>query len=167
MEEKSSSLIHTIDESIEFHQKLLDERKQQLEGCNTSGREKLENEKAAEEKKIKDLQEKKEKLLANPKFLFLIAFESDRRVMMTLPTYIETSGEAKYKGTRIMEKLIKDNNVQLELGRYLGLIVRKSYYDNLEDKEDICSFSRNENVYVMSEVFVQTDKGVFFPYHRS
>ncbi len=78
MEEENLSMIHTIDEGIDFHQKLLNDRIKQLEGNNTSGREIIEKDKVAEENKIRDLQEKKEKLLEEPRFLFLIASESDK-----------------------------------------------------------------------------------------
>lgn len=154
----------TIDERIAHHNKLLDEYIIQLNSCNTSARDHFEREKAIEEKKISELEEKKEKLLAEPRFLFLIAFESDKRVIVKLPTYIETEDEAKRHLTKIMKKLVQDNHVKLELGIYLGMIVRKSYYDDLDDQVNMSSFSCNENVYVVSESFVKTDKGVIFPY---
>ena len=164
MEEENLSMIHTIDEGIDFHQKLLNDRIKQLEGNNTSGREIIEKDKVAEENKIRDLQEKKEKLLEEPRFLFLIASESDKRVIIKLPTYIETEAEAKRYLTIIMKKLIKDNHVNLELGIYIGMIVRKSYYDDLDDQVNMSTFSRNENVYVVSESFVKKENDVIFPY---
>ena len=149
-----------IDERIEFHQGILKERIKQLEGCNTSGRNDIEVEIEKEEQKIRDLKELKRKLLENSKFLFLIASDSTCKVIKTLPTYIETSHDARLDAERIMKKLLNDNHVELPLGKYIGIIVYKSFYDTMIDKENVSSIFKDKNAYVTSKEIIASSAGI-------
>lgn len=154
----------TIDEKIDFHQKLLDARIKDLEGNYTSERKMLEKEKEAEEQTIDRLEELKRRLLEKPKFLFLIVSNVNCKVKNIYPTYIVTADEAKRYAESIIRKLLDDNHVHLELGAYVGIIVDKTLYYKLQGKETVRSiFTSKDKVYVNSKEFVVTDMGVKFP----
>ena len=149
-----------IDERIEFHLGILKERIKHLEGCNTSGRNDIEEEIKKEEETIRNLEELKRKLLEKSKFLFLIASDSTCKVIKTLPTYIETSHDARLDAERIMKKLLNNNQVELPLGKYIGIIVYKSFYDTMTDKEYVSSIFKDENAYVTSKEIIASSDGI-------
>ena len=154
----------TIDERIELHEKCLAEFENQLKmDLTTEARDILENNKKEEGHKLYILKEKKRKLLEKPHFLLLIANDATNKVIKTLPTYIETADEAKRNVVSIIDKVLTDNNVQLSLGHYLGIIVRKAFYDKMDDKLTVRAIFSNQDVHISSEEFVVTDKGIVFP----
>ncbi len=162
MTERKINTIMTIDERIDFHRQLLNEHIKQLENCNTSGRETIEKEKSKEEQIIETLIIKRNSLLSMPKFLFLIADEKQNKVIESISTYIETADEAKRFVVRIMEKLLEDNQVKMKLGNYIGIIVRKAFYEKMAEKETVSAIFNNRDTYVTSQIFVVTDNGVAF-----
>lgn len=152
----------TLDQRIEFHQKCLQEREQQLQADMTDeARKAVEGYRNKEKEALDFLFNRKETLLTDPRYLFLIASESDCKVFQTISTYIETPEEAKHFAESIMRKMIEVKNVMLEIGTYRGLIVRKSYYDKEADKVDFRKFQNNRYVYIISKQIVVTDKGLY------
>ena len=110
----------TLDERLALHQGLMLDHVERLKGdLIDDDRQILENYKKEEEAIIKRLEIRKEQLLANPRFLLLIASTTDYQVFKTISTYIETADEAKFDAENIIRKLLADNNVILPPAVYL------------------------------------------------
>ncbi len=161
MEEKKERSWFTIDERLRSHQTHLDMCLNELESELTDeDRQSFEKYKAEEEHEIYLLNSKKEKLLERPSFLLLIANDTDNKVFKTIPTYIEHADEAKYFSKKTIEKLLVDNGINLGLGRYIGIIVRKANYDKMSDldKKEVQRIFSDNNVYVTSrEILVSSE----------
>lgn len=93
-------------------------------------------------------------------FLLLIAEESNNKVFKCIPTKIQTESEGKLSTESTIKKCLCDSCIDLVKGRYIGIIVRKSFYDKLEEKEDVPAIFRNNDVYVFSKVIIISDKGI-------
>ena len=146
----------TLDEQLAFHQKWLEDHIERLKGGLTDeDRRIIEGYKKDEEDIIERLAIRKQCLLEEPRFLLLIATTPDYKVFKILPTYIETEFEAKHYAESIIRKLLADNNVELEQGVYLAIIVRKSFYDKEKDKVNVRKFNSNKDVHI-------TDKEIHF-----
>lgn len=153
----------TLDERLAFHQKLLEDRKERLKGDLTDeDRRIIESYKKEEENNIERLEIRKQRLLEEPRFLLLIAATPDYKVLKPMPTYIETECEAKHYAESIIQKLLADNNVELEPGVYLAIIVRKSFYDKEKDKLNVSIFNSNKDVHVSDKVIQVTDEELIF-----
>ncbi len=153
----------TLDERLALHQGLMLDHVERLKGdLIDDDRQILENYKKEEEAIIKRLEIRKEQLLANPRFLLLIASTSDYQVFKTISTYIETADEAKFDAENIIRKLLADNNVILPPAVYLVIIVRKSFYDKEVDKINVSKFNNNINVHITDKELQITNKDVFF-----
>lgn len=152
----------TLDERLAFHQKWLEDRIERLKGdLSDEDRQIIESYKKEEEDIIERLENRKQRLLEEPRFLLLIASTSDYKVFKTLSTNIETECEAKYYAESIIRKLLADNNVNLDAGVYLAIIVRKSFYDKEEDKVSVSKFNCNSDVHITDKEIQVTDKGIF------
>ena len=153
----------TLDERLALHQGLMLDHVERLKGdLIDDDRQILENYKKEEEAIIKRLEIRKEQLLANPRFLLLIASTTDYQVFKTISTYIETADEAKLDAENIIRKLLADNNVILPPAVYLVIIVRKSFYDKEVDKINVSKFNNNINVHITDKELQITNKDVFF-----
>jgi hypothetical protein len=153
----------TLDERLALHQGLMLDHVERLKGdLIDDDRQILENYKKEEEAIIKRLEIRKEQLLANPRFLLLIASTTDYQVFKTISTYIETADEAKFDAENIIRKLLADNNVILPPAVYLVIIVRKSFYDKEVDKINVSKFNNNINVHITDKELQITNKDVFF-----
>ncbi len=153
----------TLDERLSLHQGLMLDHVERLKGdLIDDDRQILENYKKEEEAIIKRLEIRKEQLLANPRFLLLIASTTDYQVFKTISTYIETADEAKFDAENIIRKLLADNNVILPPAVYLVIIVRKSFYDKEVDKINVSKFNNNINVHITDKELQITNKDVFF-----
>ena len=153
----------TLDERLALHQGLMLDHVERLKGdLIDDDRQILENYKKEEEAIIKRLEIRKEQLLANPRFLLLIASTTDYQVFKTISTYIETADEAKFDAEIIIRKLLADNNVMLPPAVYLVIIVRKSFYDKEVDKINVSKFNNNINVHITDKELQITNKDVFF-----
>jgi hypothetical protein len=153
----------TLDERLALHQGLMLDHVERLKGdLIDDDRQILENYKKEEEAIIKRLEIRKEQLLANPRFLLLIASTTDYQVFKTISTYIETADEAKFDAENIIRKLLADNNVMLPPAVYLVIIVRKSFYDKEVDKINVSKFNNNINVHITDKELQITNKDVFF-----
>ena len=135
----------------------LEELKSELTEDN---RQTFEKYKAEEEHEISLLNNKKEKLLNSPTFLLLIANDIDNKVFITIPTYIEHADEAKFFSRATIGKLLISNNVQLDDGGYVGIIVRKAFYDKMSetDKIEVQSIVADNDVHFTSrEILVSNE----------
>ena len=54
-----------------------------------------------------------------------------------------------------------DNNVNLDAGVYLAIIVRKSFYDKEEDKVNVSKFNNNSDVHITDKEIQVTDKEIY------
>jgi len=166
MEENKGRSWFTIDERLSIHQTrlnmCLEELKSELTDDN---RQTFENYKAEEEHEIYLLNSKKEKLLNSPTFLLLIANDIDNKVFITIPTYIEHADEAKYFSRATIGNLLISNSVQLDNGGYVGIIVRKAFYDKMSetDKVEVQSIFADNDVHVTSrEILVSNEETTIF-----
>lgn len=166
MEENKDRSWFTIDERLSVHQTRLNMCLKELKSELTDdNRQTFEKYKAEEEHEIYLLHSKKEKLLNSPTFLLLIANDIDNKVFITIPTYIEHADEAKYFSRATIGKLLISNNVQLDDGGYVGIIVRKAFYDKMSetDKIDVQSIFANNDVHVTSrEILVSNEETTIF-----
>ena len=106
----------------------------------------------------------KDRLLQSPEFLFLIANKYECKVLLSIPTYIETQDEAKILTEALMSKYLEDNSISLDNGSYVGIIVRKAFYDELREteKSDVQSIFKNNNVHVISKEIIVSGEGISF-----
>jgi len=161
MEELKERSWFTIDERLSIHQARLDLCLEELKS-NLTDDDRLifEAYKAEEEHKIYLLNSKKEKLLDRPSFLLLIANVINNKVFKTIPTYIEHADEAKYFSKETIEKLLVNNDIHFDLGCYIGIIVRKAFYEKMSaiDKNEVQRIFADNNVYVTSrEITITVD----------
>lgn len=163
MEELEERSWFTIDERLSIHQARLDLCLEELKSNLTDDDRRIfETYKAEEEHEIYLLNSKKEKLLYNPFFLLLIANDIDNKVFKTIPTYIEIADEAKYYAKKTIENLLADNGVNLGLGRFVGIIVRKSFYERMRevDKFEVQRIFTDNDVYVTSKEILVSSEGI-------
>ena len=161
MEEETVKSIFTLDERIALHQGNLGCYDKELNGEPTEeGRKQLELNKAEEEDIILKLQNRKARLLMNPRFLLLIANESDNKVFKTINTYIETQSEALFFANKIIKNLLEENHVKLEMGSYIGIIVRKAFYDRAAEKVSVPIILNDNGIHITSKQIVSSNDGV-------
>ena len=161
MEELEERSWFTIDERLNIHQIRMKLCLEELNGeltdddCQT-----FEKYKAEEERAIYLLKCKKKKMLERPTFLLLIA-NANNKIVKNFSTYIETADEAKYFSKGTIKKILIDNKVNLVLGCYTGVIVRKSFYDKMSDIDrlDVCKVI-NDKAYVTSRDITVTNEGM-------
>lgn len=60
----------------------------------------------------------------------------------------------------IRVRKLRNNHVELPLGKYIGIIVYKSFYDTMTDKENVSSIFKDENAYVTSKEIVASSDGI-------
>lgn len=161
MEEEKMSSFFTLDELIEQHLTYRDSFVKELGfEATEEGRNQLELNKTEEDEIINKLRNRKERLLMSPIFLLLIADESDKKVFKTINTYIETQSEARFFADKAIDKLLKDNHIELKIGSYIGIIVRKALYDSAEDKDYVPNIFNNANIYITSKQIVSSNDGI-------
>lgn len=90
-------------------------------------------------------------------FLLLIADEVENKVFASIPTTIKTEDEGILSAESFIKEHLTDSSISLANGRYIGIIVRKSFYDKLDKKDDVPTIFRNNDVYVSSKVIIITD----------
>ncbi len=165
MAEKNERLWLTIDERYNCFQELLAKCEEGLKNNpSAEDRKLLEDNKAQNEHNICLLSSLKDRLLQSPTFLFLIANQYDCKVLLSIPTYIETQDEAKFLTEALMRKYLEDNNIPLDCGSYVGIIVRKAFYDKLSKTEqsDVQSIFKGNNVHVISKEIIVSGEGISF-----
>ena len=166
MEENKDRSWFTIDERLTVHQTRLNMCLEELKSELTEdNRQTFEKYKAEEEHEISLLNNKKEKLLNSPTFLLLIANDIDNKVFITIPTYIEHADEAKCFSRATIGKLLISNSVQLDNGGYVGIIVRKAFYDKMSETEkvEVQSIFADNDVHVTSrEILVSNEETIIF-----
>lgn len=163
MDKKNERTWRTIDERLSDCQANLEKCLEELKNnLNDNERQKLEKTKSNNEHNIHLLNCEKKRLLQCPTFLFLIANQFENQVLRTIPTYIETQDEAKYLTEIAMKNLLENDDISLGVGSYVGIIVRKTYYNKLSDtdKVDVQKIFHNEGVYVTSKEIIVSRDGI-------
>lgn len=135
-----------------FNEKLKNETSETI-------RQQLEANIAKEEDELEKLKTRNERLLREPRFLFLLAKDDQNKdVFEEIPTSIETESEAKCLATKIINKLLADTQVRLKPGRYVGIIVRKAFYNENIDNNVVNVFNNNQ-AFITSKEIVVTEQG--------
>lgn len=161
MEENKERSYFTIDEQLFILRKRLALYHEELNTKLTNeDRQKLEGFKAEGEDKIHILESRKTALLEKPTFHLLLASDVDYKVKHRVPTYIETSDEAKYFAKSIIKQLIQDNAIELADGGYIGIIVYRSFYEKMNDSETVSSILKDRDAYVTSKEIIVSCDGI-------
>lgn len=161
MEENRDRSYFTIDEQLCILQKRLEVYKEELSSeLTVEDRQTFETYKAEVDKKMHFWVSRKEHLLQKPTFLLLIASDNDNKVFLTFPTYIETEDEAKFFAKSVIVKLLADNAVQLNDGGYIGIIVRNSFYKEMEDKVSVSQILTNRKAYITSKQILAANDNI-------
>lgn len=161
MEEGKERAWFTIDEKLFIYRERKNMYVEELKSELTDeDRKKFNLLKAENEVEIQKLESKIEHYLIRPTFLLLIANDIDNKVFKIIPTYIETEDEAKYFVNRTIKKLLIDNCVELKDGGYIGIIVRKAFYNRMTDKEEVKSIYEDRDAYITSKEIIVSSDGI-------
>lgn len=88
--------------------------------------------------------------MEHPVFLLLIAEVIENQIIKTIPLTFMTEDEAKYSANSYFEDYLSTYCKELVDGRYIAIVVRKSYYDTLS-KKDVTNIFLDDNVYISSK----------------